>query len=382
MVTNAGGGYSQRQQTALTRWREDITMDAWGSFCYVRDLESHLVWSTAYLPTAREPDEYECTFAPDRAVFRRVDDEIETRTEIVVAPEDDAELRRVSVTNLGTSPRRLDLTSYAEVVLAPGDADLAHPAFSNLFVETRSVAGRDALIATRRPRSGTDRRYLVHLLSGRGPGAPDAQFETDRAKFIGRGGSLASPRAMAGRTLSNTTGAVLDPIISLRRTVRLAPGATARLTFTTGYADSEAAALALIDKYADRRAIARAIALAAAYVPIELRHLGLTMEDTFAFQRLGGRLLTGEPRLRDLEAIERNRCGQRDLWKFGISGDLPILLARVADETGVPLVADLLKAHEYLRRKGQVFDLVILNEFFFRTSFGCLIFFDQLMSEI
>ena len=362
MLTNAGGGYSQRQQTALTRWREDITTDGWGSFCYVRDLESNLVWSTAYLPTAREPDEYECTFAPDRAVFRRVDANIETRTEVVVSPEDDAELRRVSLTNLGTTPRRLDLTSYAEVVLASGDADLSHPAFSNLFVETRSVAGRDALIAERRPRSGTDRRFLVHVLSGRGPGAPDAQFETDRAKFIGRGGTLERPQAMRERVLSNTTGAVLDPIVSLRRTVRLPPGATARLTFTTGYADSEAAALALLDKYADRRAIARAIALAAAHVPIELRHLGLTIEETFAFQRLGGRLLIGDPRLRDLDAVARNRCGQRDLWKFGISGDLPILLARVTDDDGVALVADLLKAHEYLRRKGLVFDLIILNQ--------------------
>ena len=361
MVTNAGGGYSQRQQTALTRWREDITMDPWGSFCYIRDLDSNLVWSTAYLPTAREPEEYECTFAPDRAVFRRVDGDIETRTEIVVSPEDDVELRRVAVTNLGTAPRRLDLTSYAEVVLAPPDADLAHPAFSNLFVETRSVAGRDALIAARRPRSGTDRRYLVHLLSGRGPGAPDAQFETDRAKFIGRGGSLERPLAMAG-PLSNTIGPVLDPIVSLRGAVRLAPGATARLTFMTGYADTEAIALSLIDKYADRRVIARAIALAAAHVPIELRHLSLTMEDTFAFQRLGGRLLVGDPRLRDVEAVERNGCSQRELWKFGISGDLPIALVRVTDDIGLPLVADLLKAHEYLRRKGFVFDLVILNE--------------------
>jgi cyclic beta-1,2-glucan synthetase len=362
MVSNAGGGYSQRQQTALTRWREDITTDAWGSFCYVRDLESARVWSTAFQPTAREPDEYECTFAPDRAVFRRVDDEIETRTEIVVSPEDDAELRRVSVTNLGSRPRRLDLTSYAEVVLASGDADLSHPAFSNLFIETRSVAGRDALIAARRPRSGDERPFLVHLLNERGPGAPEAQFETDRAKFIGRGGTLARPLAMRERALSNTTGPVLDPIVSLRRTVRLAPGATARLTFTTGYAENESAALALIHKYADRRAIARAIALAAAHVPIELRHFGLKMEDTFAFQRLGGRLLIGDPRLRDLEAVERNRLGQRDLWKFGVSGDLPILLARVADETGISLVADLLKAHEYIRRKGLVFDLIILNE--------------------
>jgi cyclic beta-1,2-glucan synthetase len=363
MVTNAGGGYSQRQQVALTRWREDITTDAWGSFCYVRDLDTGMLWSTAHLPTGREADEYECTLAPDRAVFRRVDASIETRTEIVVSPEDDAELRRVSVTNLGTTPRRLDLTSYAEVVLAPGDADLAHPAFSNLFVETRNLPGRDALIATRRPRSGSDRRFLVHVLSGRAPGSPPAQFETDRARFVGRGGTLDRPRAMLrGAALSNTTGPVLDPIVSLRHVVRLAPGASARVTFTTGYADSEEAAIRLIDKYADRRAISRAIALANTHVPIELRHLGLTMDETFAFQRLGGRLLSGDPRLRDVEAVECNHRGQRDLWKFGISGDLPIALVRVTDETGTPLVADLLKAHEYLRRKGLPFDLVILNE--------------------
>ena len=363
MITNAGGGYSQRQQVALTRWREDITTDAWGTFIYLRDLDSGLIWSTAHLPTGIEADAYECTFAPDRAVIRRLDASIETRTEIVVSPEDDAELRRVSVTNLGDTPRRLDLTSYAEVVLASGDADLSHPAFSNLFVETRSLPERDALIATRRPRSGSDRRFLVHVLSGRGPGSPPARFETDRARFVGRGGTLERPRAMMPRVpLSNTTGPVLDPIVSLRHTVRLAPGATARVTFTTAYADSEEGARHLIDKYADRRAISRAIALASTHVPIELRHLGLTMDQTFAFQRLGGRLLSGDPRLRDIEAVERNRCGQRDLWKFGISGDLPIVLVRVTDETGTALVADLIRAHEYLRRKGLPFDLVILND--------------------
>ena len=363
MITNAGGGYSRRQQTAMTRWREDVTTDAWGQFCYVRDTESGEIWSTAYQPTAREPDAYECTFANDRAVFRRVDADIETRTEVVVSPEDDAELRRVSVTNLGSTPRRLDLTSYAEVLLAPADADLAHPAFSNLFIETRSMPERDALIAVRRPRSGNDRRYLVHVLSGRGPGGAPAQFETDRARFLGRGGTIDRPLAMtAQKTLSNTIGPVLDPIVSLRHTVRLAPGATARVTFSTAYAESEDEARRLAEKYYDRRAVARAMALASTHSQIELRHLGLTPEDTIHFQRLGGRMLSGDPRLRDVEAIDRNRLGQRDLWKYGISGDLPILVVRLTDETGVPLVAELLKAHEYLRIKGLLFDLVILNE--------------------
>jgi cyclic beta-1,2-glucan synthetase len=363
MVTNAGGGYSRRQQLALTRWREDVTTDAWGSFCYVRDLDARDVWSATYQPTAREPEEYEVTFAPDRAVFRRLDNGVETRTEVVVSPEDDAELRRVSLTNHSAVTRSLELTSYAEVVLAPGDADLAHPAFSNLFIETRSVPERDALICVRRPRSGAQRLYLVHVLSGRGRMGVATQFETDRARFIGRGGTLARPIALSGRAgLSNTTGAVLDPVVSLRQSVRLPPGATARFAFTTAYAESEDAALHLIEKYHDRRAVARALALASTHSQIELRHLNLTVEDTIAFQRLGGRLLTGDTRLRHGDAVEENRKGQRELWKYGISGDLPILLARVAGEAAPPLIIELLKAHEYLRLKGLSFDLIILND--------------------
>jgi cyclic beta-1,2-glucan synthetase len=363
MVTNAGGGYSRRQGIAMTRWREDVTMDAWGSFCYIRDLDSGQLWSTTHQPTAHEADEHEAVFAPDRAVFRRLDAGIETRTEIVVSPEDDAELRRVSLTNHGSKPRRLDLTSYAEVVLAPADADLAHPAFSNLFVETFSIPERDALLCVRRPRSGNDRRFLVHVLSGRARGGLAAQFETDRARFIGRGGALDRPLALTtGVPLSNTTGPVLDPIVSLRTAVRLAPGATARLTFTTAYAESDEGARTLVEKYHDRRAVARAIALASTHNQIELRHLGLTSEDTIEFQRLGGRLISGDARLRAAEAIEQNGAGQRDLWKYGISGDLPILLVRVTEAGGVPLVGELLKAHEYLRGKGLLFDLVILNE--------------------
>jgi cyclic beta-1,2-glucan glucanotransferase len=363
MLTNAGGGYSRRQALAMTRWREDTTTDAWGSFIYVRDLENGDVWSTTYHPTRREPDEYEATFAPDRATFRRVDGQLEIRTEIVVSPEDDVELRRVSVTNHGTTPRSLELTSYAEVVLAPGDADLAHPAFSNLFIETVAVPERDALICTRRPRTGTARLYLFHVVSGRGSVAGATEYETDRARFIGRGRTLEHPAALASMgPLSNTTGAVIDPIVALRQTARVPPGGTARLAFATGFADDESAARHLIDTYHDRRAIARSLALASTHTQIELRHLGLTVDETMRFQRLGGRLIYADARLRDHDAIRANSRGQSELWKYGISGDVPILLVCLHDHSELMLFRELVKAHEYLRRSGFSFDLVALNE--------------------
>ena len=214
MVTNAGGGYSRRQHLALTRWREDITTDAWGTFIYIRDLDNGDVWSTTHQPIGREAEEYEAVFSLDRAVWRRVDAGLEVRTEIVVSPEDDAELRRVSVTNHSHRARSLDLTSYAEVVLAPPDADLAHPAFSNLFIETSAVPERDAIICARRPRSGTDRVYMVHVLSGRGRIGAATECETDRARFIGRGRTLANPRDVQPRSALQYDRASADPIVA------------------------------------------------------------------------------------------------------------------------------------------------------------------------
>src|SRR4029453_11532216 len=260
MVPNAGGGYSRRQQLALTRWREDITTDASGTFVFVRDLDSGEFWSTTHQPVGKDAEDYEAIFALGRAVWRRVDHGLEIRTEVVVSPEDDAELRRVSITNHSHRARSLEITSYAEVVLAPPDADLAHPAFSNLFVETMALPQWDALMCSRRPRSGTDRVYLIHVLSGRGRIGAATEYETDRARFIGRGRTLANPIALTGSgPLSNTTGPVLDPIVSLRQTIRLPPGGTARLSFTTRFADNPDHARHLIEKYYDRRAVARAI---------------------------------------------------------------------------------------------------------------------------
>ena len=364
MVTNAGGGYSTCRGLALTRWREDRTTDSWGQFCFVRDLRTGAVWSTTYQPTLVEPDDYEVVFGPDRAIFRRRDGAIDVHTEIAVSPEDDVELRRVSVINRGTAVREIELTSYAEVVLAHEGGDVAHPAFGNLFVETTLLPDRDAILCTRRPRGDEPRRYLVHVLASRGRVGSSAEFETDRARFLGRLGQVSMPQILRSRQpLSGSSGAVLDPIISLRQRVRLPPGATARLSFVTGYADSEEQARALIEKYHDRQAVARALALAGGHSQAELRHLNLDDRQATVIQRLASRLRFADPRLRHPDAIARNRQSREALWRHGISGDLPVLLVLIDQEGDHGVVREALKAHEYCRLKGFAFDLVILNEF-------------------
>ena len=365
MVTNAGGGYSRRQQMALTRWREDVTTDAWGSFCYVRDLDAGDVWSATYQPTAREPEEYEVTFAPDRAVWRRLDAGIETRTEVVVSPEDDAELRRVSLTNhsavtrsarphqlRGGRPRAGRRRPVAPGVQQPVHRDPQRAGARRADLRPASALGRAAS------------RTWCTCSAAAAAWACATQYETDRARFIGRGGTLERPAALVGQGRRCRTRRAPSSIRSSAFVSRCAcrPARRRGSRSRPAYAESEEAALHLIEKYHDRRAVARALALASTHSQIELRHLDLTVEDTIAFQRLGGRLLTGDTRLRDGDAVEENRRGQRELWKYGISGDLPILLVRVADEDAPPLVVELLKAHEYLRLKGLPFDLVILND--------------------
>ncbi|MCC6627898.1 MAG: hypothetical protein IT340_10910, partial [Chloroflexi bacterium] len=365
MITNAGAGYSYWRETAISRWREDTTRDHWGFFIYVRDLAGGPIWSSGYQPTTSPADVYDVTFAIGKAEIRRRDRDIETHTEIAVSPEDDVEVRRVTLLNLSDRERALELTSYAEIALATPAADAAHPAFSKLFVETEHVPEHTALLASRRPRAASDGRvWALHTLAVAGEVMGAATWETDRARFLGRGRTPAAPAAVVdGVDLSGTVGAVLDPIFSLRQQVRLAPGASVSLTWALGAADSRESALALAEKYTDPRSAERALAMAWTYDQIELHHLNLSAADAHRFLRLAARLLYSEPTLRPpANVLGHNRGTQAGLWRYGISGDLPIVLVQLLDAEELGLLHELLRAHEYWRRNRLFVDLVILNE--------------------
>jgi cyclic beta-1,2-glucan synthetase len=365
MVTNAGSGFSTCRGLDVTRWREDRTRDCWGQFVYVRDLRSGLLWSVGHQPVGRSADEYEVTYAADKAEFRRVDSGIETHCEIVVSPENNAELRRLTLTNHNSRPHELELTSYAEIVLAPHGTDLAHPAFGKLFLETEWLADVHALLCRRRSRSAEQKPvFAVHVVSVSGPTVGRAQFETDRARFLGRGRSPEDPQALEpGTMLSGTVGAVLDPIFSLRRRVKVDPGSAVTVVFTTALADTREQAVALADQYHDPHAVSRAFELAWAHSQVELRHLRLSGEQIHLYQRLASSILYAGRALRaPADVLQANRQGQTGLWRHGISGDRPIVLVRIAEMEELPLVRQLLAAHNYWRLKGFEVDLVILNE--------------------
>ena len=317
------------------RSRRDATRDPGSQFLYLRDVRSGAVWSATLpaRPTA-EPDDYVVTFLAERASFRRRDDEIATQLDVAVSPEDDVEVRRLAVTNHSDRPREIEITSYAEIVLASPADDLAHPAFGKLFVETEYLPERTALLCRRRPRAADEPPlWAVHVLSLEGRTQGPVEWETDRARFLGRGRATDAPRALDGRSLSGTTGVVLDPIVSLRQRIRLAPGGLVRLSFATGIASSRDTALALAQKYHEPSSAARTFALAFAHAQSALRHLGITSDDALLYERLASRVLYADRSLRAAPGlVAKNELGQEGLWPHAISGDLPILLVRVVEE--------------------------------------------------
>jgi cyclic beta-1,2-glucan synthetase len=364
VVTNSGGGASMCKGRAVSRWREDRTRDVGSHFLYLRDVRSGAVWSATYSPIAKESASYMVTYVADRAIFHRSDDGIEAQLEIAVSPESDVEVRRLSLTNRSDRPREIEVTSYVELALLPPAEDLAHPAFGKLFLETSYSAGNSAIICARRPRSPEEPRvFAVHVLSSEGRMQGPVEWETDRARFLGRGRDVSDPVALDGRALSGTTGAVLDPIASLRLRVRLAPGGFARMAFSTGVASTLDAAMALAERYHEPAAASRTFSLAFTHSRIELAHLGMTSEEAQVYMDLASRVFYTDCSLRaDPELLARNTLGQPGLWSFSISGDLPILLVRVLGERDLPLVRQVLRAQDLWRLKGLTADVVLLNE--------------------
>ena len=378
MVTHAGGGYSRWKDLAVTRWREDRSCDHWGSFCYVRDVQSAAFWSTAYQPTRKRPEHYEAIFSEGRAEFRRRDSvasvaagdstddgQFETHTEIIVSPEDDIELRRVRITNRSRQRRVIDVTSYAEVVIAPPAADAIHPAFSNLFVQTEILRERRAILCTRRPRSLDEQApWMFHLMTAHGADVGEVSYETDRLRFIGRGRSAAAPLAMSEpAALSDSEGSVLDPIVAIRCSLALNPEQTITIDMVSGIGNSRDMALSLIEKYQDRHLSDRAFDLTWTHSQVVLRQLNASEADAQLYARLASYVIYANASLRaDAAMLRANRRGQSGLWGYGISGDLPIVLLQIGDAANIDLVRQLVQAHAYWRLKGLAVDLVIWNE--------------------
>ena len=365
MLTVAGSGYSRWRDMAITRWQEDTTRDNWGSFIYLRDLASGKIWSAGHQPIGEEADSYEALFSEDRATITRTDGALTTSLEVLVSPEDNAEVRKLSITNRGTRSRELEVTSYMELALARPADDDAHPAFSKLFVETEYLRENGALLATRRPRSPSDQTiWAAHLSIVDGDSVGDVQYETDRGKFLSRNRTARAPAAVfSGWPLSNSAGAVLDPVFSLRRRVQIPRGRTVTISFWTLAAETREEIINLIDRHQETTAFNRAATLAATHAQSQLQYLGLVGDEAHLFQFLANHVIYADAALRaPREMLTAVVPAPIALWPQGISGDLPIVVVRISEEEHLTFVRQMIRAHDYWRMRRLAVDLVVLNE--------------------
>lgn len=365
MVTAAGSGYSRWNNIAVTRWREDVSRDPWGSYIFLRDTQSGAVWSATHQPTGLEAKRYEVVFTEDRARIVRSDAGMTSTLEIILSPEDDVELRQLAIVNESSHSREIEVTSYAEIVLATQNADIAHPVFSNLFIHTEYHAEANGLLAERRPRSADDAPvWAAHVVAVQGKSIGGIEYESDRMRFLGRGCTIRRPCCvMEGRPLSNTVGNVLDPIFSLRVKVLVPPGSTAHVTFATMVASSRNQIVLLADKYHELSSFERTSTHTWTHAQILLNYLGMERGEAHLFQHIANRLLYSDTSMRPPPEFLKLSClNVTALWRYGISGDNPILLVRIDDFDDRNIVRQLLRAHEYWRMKLLTVDLVILNE--------------------
>jgi cyclic beta-1,2-glucan synthetase len=377
LLSNMGGGYSTWRGIDLTRWQADRVLDPWGTWIYIQDMNlthdgeatAGRLWSAGFQPIPANAEKMQVTFFAHMAVFQRTENQITSTMEVTVCPDDPVEIRRIHLNNTNSHPHYLRLTSYGEVILTQQAADSRHPTFNKLFIESEFIPKLNLQIFTRRPRSGEEMPvFLGHMLVVKSEGElpvsqPAARHEADRNRFIGRGRSLRSPAALfSEKYLTGTTGATLDPIFALGQEVKLNPNESAELAYLTFVGDSRKAVLALARRYRSWSLIERSFHQANI---VAQTWLGKQNYDSWSFkdslQVLSALLYPFKAVRASAETIAANRLGQPGLWRFGISGDYPILLVELEDPKQIDLIREVLQVYEFLRSRHFMVDVVILN---------------------
>ena len=362
MVSADGSGLRRWKQLAVTRWREDAVLEGAGPFVFLHDADARVAWSSA-APSQRDGAAAALARCDGGvATLARRAHAIEATTTFAVAATMDVALRRLRVRNLSQRTRHLAMTSYSEIVLAPPAADAAHPAFSKLFVETAIDRSLGAIFASRRPSAPDEPRpFCFHAAVAPGGGAP-MSYETDRMRFVGRGRTAGEAQALdSDAPLAGNAGAVLDAIAAIRVPLVLAAGASCTVDWFTGVGATRAECEALVRRCREPGAGDRVIEAAGAWRDETLRRIGASSADALVYEQLAGAVVCASPALRaPAPAIAANERGQSSLWRFGVSGDLPIVLVRVQDADGLDLVRQMVRAHAFWKACGIASEMMIV----------------------
>ncbi|MET0943628.1 MAG: glucoamylase family protein [Mesorhizobium sp.] len=365
MVTATGSGYSRWNDLAVTRWQPDPTEDRLGAYIFLTDVETGDWWSATAEPK-RAPDEtVQTLFCDDKATFVKSVGSLRSEVECIVVSEANGEGRQIVIFNDGNTDRQIEVTSFAELVLAPEVSDSAHPAFSKMFVETEIAPDRSSIFASRRKRDKNDPDMAYgHFVTGGSGFGRDVEAETDRRAFLGRGRTIANAAAFdPGARLAGNDGFVLDPVAAIRRRIRVPAKKKVSLTFWTVVGQNREEVETAMARLDHSESFSRQAMLSWTRSQVQTRHIGLTLTQAANVQKLARYLLYPDPSVRiAAQSIASGLGRQSALWPMAISGDFPIFVLRIGDVADIDIVAQTLRFQEYMRARGLVADLVIVNE--------------------
>jgi hypothetical protein len=363
LITSDGDGFSCYKDMMLYRWRADLYANT-GNYIYIKDVGSGNIWSTTYHPTKKEPDKYQVIFSPHQAEIKRRDKDVSTKTIISLDSNHNIEIRKVTLTNHSKEAKVFELTSYLEMVGDTHLAEISHPAFNKLFIESEFLEEQEIFLSRRRSGKKSNYPYVLHMIRSEIKPCRRVEYENDRLRFLGRNNTPENPVIVTDSIpLSNQAGFCNDPIMSLRMTISVKEGETVSISFITGVCDSKEEAVRIGQELGKAYHIDDIFEKFKLQKEIELKYLEITRAQINAFQDLISPIYYPSRHYRGPnENIRRNYKNQSFLWRFGVSGDNPIILLNVNSIEEAGIIKDVLKAYEYLKINRVVVDLIILSE--------------------
>ncbi len=357
-----GEGFSKYNGILINRFKETADYNQ-GILFYIKDVQNKRIWTNTPIDETNRGDKYKICFSPEKNKFIRIDADIETTTEIIVSPDDPVEIRRLKLKNNGNQERTLEITSYFEPVLSKPMQDYAHMAFNNLFLIFDYLDSEDILVKRKKRQKEEKNIYLGTSFYTEHETIGELEFEIDKEKFIGKKNEIIPKMVKDSKPYSKTMGLVTDPCLATKRTIRIMPGEKAILDLIVCVSNDKQEISELIKKYKNTNIITKTIDLARAKVEAETIYLGLKGKDIEKYQKLLSYIIFNNPLKKlVLKELPKKIYSQSSLWKYGISGDIPIILLKIEDLNDMHVVQDILKAHEFFRSKNIRTDLVILNE--------------------
>ncbi len=362
LMNDRGNSFSRYRTLQLNRYRK-ITEQDYGIFMFIKDLDTNYVWSNTYAPVNKNPDKYEVVFASDRIKYYRTDGDISTKTEIIVTKDHHAEIRKVTFKNESEKVKRLQLTTYTEPILAENMADVSHRVFNNMFIRSAYDQKTNSLIVRRKSRGESNiSSYMINRLIIENP-QEEFSYETERCNFIGRNKIIGEAKAL-NEELSNYAGDNLDPVMSLRNSIEIAPNSSETVYLLVGFGRSREQIQDIVKSYSTKSQISKAFKLATLMNVMNTKNLNITGEDmrmynimlNYLYQTT--KISVTEERM---DYLRKNALGQSGLWKFGISGDRPIISVEISDISDMGFVLNILKAFEYYKNNSIFVDILIIN---------------------